>query len=393
MRCPRCGTEYRAGTKFCGECGTQLPRKSGRGIFKALLSTFLFIAIFYTCQVVVPQMYMASIAAGDGRFIGAAQRYSEAIVNEEISDSEKTAAADNFSAAIEALAEKMTQKIAEHATLITLISDLAAVLIICLIFRLRKREPKKELNVRMCNPMRLLTFALFGAALSFIISCCISFIPLPEQIINSYNAQFELTSGSSEPIALRIASIVLVVPITEEIVFRSLAMRNLKPTMGRTAAVIISSLIFGLFHFGFTLGSLISVAYATIIGIVFGIMYVKYNSIIPTIICHAAFNLVGFLPISTDSSAAGAMFVIALAVAAFCVYRIFIRYPVFSDVLSSPDSIEAVNEEDGRILARIREIKTGSEPISNEELDRLSAEWEDNRRSHKEKKKDSSSEE
>ena len=73
-------------------------------------------------------------------------------------------------------------------------------------------------------------------------------------------------------------------PIFEEIIYRHLLLRSLKP-IGDTPAIIISALVFGLAH-----GNFDQFAYAFLSGIIFGLMAVRYNTIIPGMVLHLINN-------------------------------------------------------------------------------------------------------
>lgn len=77
----------------------------------------------------------------------------------------------------------------------------------------------------------------------------------------------------------------VVAPVCEEIVYRKFLLGSMRP-MGETPAILVSSLIFGLAH-----GNFDQFAYAALSGMVFAILAVRYNSIIPTIILHVINNL------------------------------------------------------------------------------------------------------
>ena len=74
-------------------------------------------------------------------------------------------------------------------------------------------------------------------------------------------------------------------PILEELLFRKILCQRLLP-IGEKKAVIISAAVFGLIH-----GNLYQFAYAFLIGLVLGYVYVKTGRLIYPIICHCAINL------------------------------------------------------------------------------------------------------
>lgn len=83
-------------------------------------------------------------------------------------------------------------------------------------------------------------------------------------------------------------TIVVLGPIVEEIVFRGFVLRRLRARYRLGIAIMVSSLIFGAFHFnqGF-LGSFVN-------GIVYAILAVKFASLYAPIIVHGAYNAITF---------------------------------------------------------------------------------------------------
>lgn len=76
----------------------------------------------------------------------------------------------------------------------------------------------------------------------------------------------------------------ILAPIIEEIVFRGWILKVLQK-YGNVVAVIISALIFGIFH-----GTLTQSVPAVFIGVVLALLTIKYKSIIPSIIVHLFSN-------------------------------------------------------------------------------------------------------
>ena len=74
-------------------------------------------------------------------------------------------------------------------------------------------------------------------------------------------------------------------PISEELLFRGLLLRLLKP-WGKQTAVLVSALVFGLFH-----GNIIQIPFAFLVGLVLGYVTVEY-SIVWAIVLHIFNNLV-----------------------------------------------------------------------------------------------------
>ncbi len=89
---------------------------------------------------------------------------------------------------------------------------------------------------------------------------------------------------------------VLIAPVYEEILFRGGLLGTLKKH-GNWFAVIVSGILFGLAHL-----NIAQMLYATALGILLGMMYVRSGSVVPCIIAHIAINFLG-ITIATFYSA------------------------------------------------------------------------------------------
>jgi CAAX protease family protein len=80
---------------------------------------------------------------------------------------------------------------------------------------------------------------------------------------------------------------VIAAPIGEELVFRGYLMNLWRARWGVVPAVLVSSLAFGLFHWE-------RAVFAAPMGVIFAMVYLKYNSLWPAIWLHASYNLLAF---------------------------------------------------------------------------------------------------
>lgn len=402
MKCPNCGSEWNDGTRFCGECGAKLPRRSFGSTMKALLISFLFIGIMLGTQSCSIASYTTMTMSGNSALLAATENYQNAstelseakmlaIKTGDESSKEAVAAAEAkladaeriYNAAYESTVSSVTESTLAHTSLLLLIGDLMAILVIFLVFRFKRRSPLTELNFRLCNPARFATFALLGVGIYLTLNVILSIIPFSQSLTDSYNTSVGILYNNADSVAIQIISTALVTPIVEEIVFRAVPMKYLKPAAGKWGAVILSSLLFGLAHYSFTVGSLIQVGYAFMLGIIFALLDEKYGSVIPSIIAHMAFNLMSFVPFDGSAGTFAAVCVLGLILLAFAGYRTFVRYPTFSDVLFDIERITPVNEKEKAIFDRIGEIRSSKEPLSRDEVDEIADAWEKNRADYK----------
>lgn len=101
----------------------------------------------------------------------------------------------------------------------------------------------------------------------------------------SYTEQSTASFGGQPP-ALLILTTVIAGPIAEELVFRGLTYERIRHYLGVPAAVILSSLMFGIYH-----GNVVQFIYASLIGILFSLYYEKSGSLHACVLAHMAMNV------------------------------------------------------------------------------------------------------
>lgn len=85
-------------------------------------------------------------------------------------------------------------------------------------------------------------------------------------------------------------TICILAPIWEELFFRGIVMRRLLTKWHAPASLIVSSLIFGLFHI-----NPVQIVYASILGLLLGYAYLRTENIIVPMILHAIANGTSFI--------------------------------------------------------------------------------------------------
>lgn len=98
-------------------------------------------------------------------------------------------------------------------------------------------------------------------------------------------ADFSVDKASAAAIIMTILYLVVIAPISEEIVFRGLVLRTLS-SYSKKNAIIISALLFALMH-----KNIPQAVGAFAIGIIFAAVDTKANSIVPSIIMHSLNNM------------------------------------------------------------------------------------------------------
>jgi len=109
-----------------------------------------------------------------------------------------------------------------------------------------------------------------------------------------------VTSIADKPVDVFVfLNLVVFIPIFEELLFRGLILSGLKNSYNIIIALIISSVIFGLFH--------VDILGAFIFGLWLGWIYLKTNNILLCVLVHSACNAISFIfrAFMNDFSASG----------------------------------------------------------------------------------------
>ncbi len=297
MKCPHCQNENSEGAHFCPACGMPLHQsrpgtsKAGRavvGILKALCYILLMVGI----QNAIATVYLVFAAAADGSLL--------------------TYAADP-----EKLILRLNELLYGNLTMILLVANLVTILVFSLFFTLRRKNPFEETMLRPVPVVTLPLCALYGVALHVFISVTMSVLPIPQALFDALDNQYAELIGQTN-VFVEIFNTAVLTGLVEEVVFRGLTMSRLKRGMNRFVAVAVSAVIFGLFH-----GALLAVCYATVLGVVFGLLTERFDSILPAVVCHIFFNLTNFIPLSENSFVVYALYFISIAVLIVFSYVMF----------------------------------------------------------------------
>lgn len=110
-----------------------------------------------------------------------------------------------------------------------------------------------------------------------------------------------LKKTAQMPLALfsSIVSIVILAPLTEELLFRGILLNFFQNRFGIKPALIISGVLFALFHFSMSqgLGNVSLLAALSFFGVMLGIVYNKTSSLLAPMLLHGLFNLLSTLRI------------------------------------------------------------------------------------------------
>lgn len=215
------------------------------------------------------------------------------------------------------LIEESTNFLLNKSNTIVLVSGIITLLFLWLFFKIRKKRLITEAYIKRFDGSKVIPIILLGFSFALFILAAMNLPPIPERVLESYSQSAEISTSGS--LIIMLITIVIVAPIVEEIIFRGLILSRLNKAMNTTVALIISSLLFAILH-----GHILWIAYTFVLGILFGIVAIKTESILPSIILHMSFNLaglfVGLIPFPDWSM--GIVCLVSFIISAILVYFI-----------------------------------------------------------------------
>ncbi len=135
--------------------------------------------------------------------------------------------------------------------------------------------------------------AIGGMACCLFLNNVMEFTGITRLASEEYIEQTEAMMDN--PLWLSLLCGAVVVPIAEELVFRGLIFKRMRTYLPVGTAILLSSLIFGLYHM-----NIIQFVYAGLLGAVLAYAYETFHSLVFPIILHGAANGLAFL-LSADN--------------------------------------------------------------------------------------------
>lgn len=263
------------------------PKKTTAGaVFAALGKALCYLFLFLLCQILVTALYTV-----------AAMLYAR------------------FHPALSIDPVTLTMSCSDQ---ISLFSGVAALVLLAAFFLLRQRNPLRESGIRLTRGRHVLTALGITPLLYVAVSFALSL--LPEAWMDAYN---EASAALNQTGIIMVVATVVMAPIVEEVVFRGLILSRLNRVMPGWLAVLLSAAAFGLCH-----GQAVWMAYAFVLGALFGFLTLRARSIWPSLIAHFLFNGIGQLGVYLPQTEAVSMvFVVTLAAAGvtLCIIALLVR--------------------------------------------------------------------
>ncbi|WP_291582664.1 CPBP family intramembrane glutamic endopeptidase [Clostridium sp. UBA6640] len=171
---------------------------------------------------------------------------------------------------------------------ILLISYIVTVVIFLPIYMIRKKNLTEEILLKKTKPMNIAIAALIGISIWLVNSGVLALLQLNGLFMEQFQAMNEILDPlTKENLFIMILVIGIVAPLVEEFLFRGVIYRTLSKNISIPVTIIIQGILFGIYH-----GNLIQGVYASLLGIIFGFITYKTQSLWPVIITHMTNNTI-----------------------------------------------------------------------------------------------------
>lgn len=175
-----------------------------------------------------------------------------------------------------------------------LINSLNFILALIIIEKITSRKFnisfKENLIMSTDHKRMIVPIFIFSLGLSICISELGNYVtllfPMSEFMVELFNEAF----GGEISFIGSIIGVIIVAPITEEILFRGIMLKGLLKRYSDLTSILVTALLFGILHF-----NIYQFVGAFIAGILLGWLYSKTNSLLLCIIGHATYNSIGYI--------------------------------------------------------------------------------------------------
>ena len=151
----------------------------------------------------------------------------------------------------------------------------------------------QEIRLKRPRYSRLLPLLMPLAIGAFLtVTAVFALIPEDLPLLQEYTTMSELALNTETPFLSFMVAVVCA-PFVEEFFFRGLIFNHLRQVFPKRKwlAMLLSAAVFGLAH-----GQLLWILYATLLGIIFAMVYDYFDSLPTSIFLHLLFNFSNYLP-------------------------------------------------------------------------------------------------
>ena len=169
----------------------------------------------------------------------------------------------------------------------TLIADIMFVLVAMLLIKLAKQSIKARLKINKITLKTIVTVILIALALNFVFQST-QFL-FPESMRGELASEMD-TDLSGVKSFIGFITVVIIAPLTEEILFRGLILGELAKCFNMHIAIILQAVLFGVMH-----GNIIWAVIAFLSAVLYGYFIRKYENIFTPVAGHMSVNLLSFI--------------------------------------------------------------------------------------------------
>jgi uncharacterized protein len=175
-----------------------------------------------------------------------------------------------------------------NSNIVLIFSGLVSVFIYAAILRYKGERFRKYCNFEKVSLKNVMLIIIMGLGFNLFIQSILIQLPI-EEMFPEYIETMEAIAGGGQNELLVLLGVGVLIPIFEEILFRGMILNELKKHFNIKTSVIIQALLFGIFHWNLLQGT-----YASILGIILGLICIWTGSIWAPIVAHIIFNSASF---------------------------------------------------------------------------------------------------
>lgn len=191
------------------------------------------------------------------------------------------------------------------SVLMALICDLV-VLPLFIFLYLHQIKGQKQAVISSFKVMDYVLVAALAVAADF----AVTYVLVGFNLISYFPDYENLMNGiGSSSLILQVIAVGIVAPAAEEFLMRGVILNRLLGYMRVLPAVLLQAVLFGVLHMNLLQG-----AYAAVLGLLMGFIYIKYGSLLMTILFHITLNTLSVLLPSNFAEGVNPFFILIPAV-------------------------------------------------------------------------------
>lgn len=183
---------------------------------------------------------------------------------------------------VNAMNELLTNEVYQYAMLMTLITGVITTPVLYLFYRSDKKKQEYFETFSKPSIVSYVYIVILAAVSTFGVNNLIDLSNIIE-IFPGFKEVAQALYGGN--IIIEVLAVVIMAPIVEELMFRGLVYKRLRRDIKPAYAILISSLLFGVYHMNVVQG-----LYAFVIGALMAYVYEKYKTLVAPILFHAVAN-------------------------------------------------------------------------------------------------------